>query len=116
MDPDIVRLCLTFGAGVAGVAAGWAGMRVQIRRNTKDIAGLRRDVDKITGNPAGLPVYVRRDECAARTNEIREEIGGLRREFKTQGRRLVGLQSFARHLLTKEGLSLSEVNDILDGG
>ena len=116
MDPDTVRLCLTFAAGVAGVAAGWAGMRGRIRRNAKDIAGLRRDVNKITGNPTGLPVYIRRDECATQTSGIKEEIGALADRFAMQDRRLTGLQNFARYLLiTKEGLSLTEVNDMLNG-
>ena len=110
-----MRLCLTFGAGAAGVAAGWAGMRVQVRRNTGDIGHLQKVVKKLTGNPTGLPVYIRRDECEARTGEMGEKVNVLATEVEAQNRQLSEVQNFARYMLTKEGLTLGEVNEILGG-
>ncbi len=99
----IIHMVLTFGAGVIGVAVGWGGMRFQIRRNTKDIATLRKDFNSITGTPAGIPVYMRREECQMHNGDV------------AYLKRAVGsLQNVARWLLVnKEKMDLAEANELL---
>lgn len=102
----ILQLVMSGGSGMAGVLMAFVVLRIQVRRNTKDIKHLRKDVDQITGAPTGEPVYVRRDECAKQTKQMAVEIS-------TVSSKVDGLQRYARHQLTKDGMTLDKVNEIL---
>lgn len=102
----ILQLVMSGGSGVLGVGVAFAMLRMRVGGNSKAIKVLRSDVDQITGKPAGLPVFVRRDECETQTTQMTKELSIV-------STKVDGLQRYARHQLTKDGLSLSEVNEIL---
>jgi len=102
----ILQLAMTFGSGALGVAVMWGTLRAKVHRNLSDIKSLRSDVNKITGNPTGPPVFVRRDECSAQTKRMNAELA-------TVSDKVDGLQRYARHQLTKAGVPLDKVNEIL---
>lgn len=99
---SIYQLIMSGGSGMGGVLAAYVVMRIQVRRNTKDIKGLRGDVNSITGTPTGEPVYIKRNECHAQMKEL-----------TTMRSAVEGLQRYARHQLTKDGMTLDKVNAIL---
>lgn len=92
-----LQLVMSGGSGMLGVVVAFVTMRLQVRRNTKNISHLRSDFNKITGAPTGLPVYARRDEVTALNDKV------------------AGLQRYARYQLTKNGMPLNEVNELLGG-
>lgn len=103
MDMNVLQLVLTAGVGIVGVAVGYGGVKVQVRRNTHDISGLRKDMNQVTGNPSGEPVFMRRTECVAHGAQI-----------TVMEKKLTALMSFARHVLTTDKkMTLQQVNEIL---
>lgn len=103
MDVNVLQLILTAVIGLAGVAVGYGGVKVQVRRNTYDIAGLRKDMNVITGSPSGRSVYVPRAECET-----------FSADREAMERKLSALMNFARHVLTTDKkMSLQRVNEIL---
>lgn len=56
-------------------------------------------------------------QCNARHSALDDKIGMIDQRTRSHGKALSGLQNFARWMLAKkEGLSLSEVNKIINGG
>ena len=106
MDISFVSAAISFVSGVLGVGVAWGGLRVGVKNNTDDIIELKRDFDALTGQPAGEPVYIRRVECDDKQNDMSKQIETLKAASH-------GIEKYARYMLTKDGLSLSEVNDIL---
>ena len=114
MDSDVLRRAPPYLMGLLGVAAGYGGVRLQVRMNRDNIAALQNDFNVLVGNPTGTPAFVPREECARQTTEMARKINTLSIASREQGQRLTGLSNFARYVLTKQqGLTLAEVNEIL---
>ncbi len=119
MEFDFKTL-LTFCSGLLGVAAGYGALRARAAANAKGLEKLKKSWNAFHGqgtNPGAEPMYVRRTECKERTDRIESSIGVLDETVTTQAESIQRLENFARwQLTTKEGLSLSEANDILENG
>ena len=102
----ILQLAMTFGSGVLGVGVTFATLRAKAHRNSTDIKGVRSDVDMITGNPVGRPVFILRDECKKQVEVMTGELTAL-------SAKIDGFQRYARYQLSKDGMSLTEVNELL---
>lgn len=119
MEFDLKTL-LTFFSGLLGVAAGYGALRARALANAKALNKLQKSWNAFHGqgtNPGADPVYIRRTECKETRDRIENSIGALDETVTTQGECIQRLENFARwQLTTKEGLSLSEANDILENG
>ena len=116
VDLNLLQLLLTFIAGLLGVAVGFGALRNQVKTNMKDIRHLKDQWIAFGGNPGGDPVYIKRGECVERHKLLTKELKSIKEQNDKQVRATAGLQNFARWLLTKkEGLSITEVDQIING-
>jgi hypothetical protein len=91
-------------AGALGVAVGWGALRTRVNRAEKDITELKDDKVWTT-------------QCTALHGALNVKVEKLSVKADNHGKALGGLQNFARWILAKkEGLSLTEVNKIINGG
>lgn len=101
------------------LVGGWiayGSVRNQVETSAREIDKLRKAFLELTGNPGNDPAYIKRSECVERTKIIGEQIEHVKKKIDNQGRAIKGFENFARYFLTKrEGLSLVEVEKILNG-
>ena len=110
-----------------GIVVAWERMKATDRKHDERLAGhdaelanLQGSVSIIVGTATEPPLFIRRLACEANRAECavvkHAELEQLHAELESQGRRLDGVQNFARWYLTHESkLSLSEVNKIING-
>lgn len=114
----ILRFGLPVIVALVAGAAIWGAVRNQVRNNTKEISELRGSYHAlmgIGGNPEGKPLFVRTGECAETVERIKGQFEHIKEKIDRQSGSLKGMQSFARYMLTKEGLPLEKVNEIVNG-
>lgn len=100
---------ITLGVGIVGVAVGWGVLKTRVSRNEETLHKLRHEWREFHGgNPDREPSYIKRIECETRHAE-------LCKKLDDHGKALKGMQNFARHLLTQQGLPLDRVNEIVNG-
>jgi hypothetical protein len=115
-DISLWQIILPIVFAVAGAATAYGMMRNQVRVNKRAIGHLYEDVKKITGDGGEEgPMFVIRRECDVHRMTIGERVDDVKTELQTHGDRLKGIESFARWVLTKEGLPLDKVNEIMNG-
>ena len=99
-------------------AAIWGAIRNQVRTNAREISELRGSYNTlmgIGGNPNTGPLFVRTGECAKTVKEFNQQFEHIKVKIDRQTKSLKGMQNFARYVLTKEGLPLAKVNEIVNG-
>lgn len=112
---QILQAMIPFMAVLVGAAIAYGALRNQVKTITKELAELQKGWSKLVGNPGGNPAYIKRSECNEKTEAISEKIGHLVKKIDSQGGNIKSFQNFARYMLTKEGLTIVEVEEILNG-
>lgn len=114
----LLRFVFPLIVAVAAAAAIWGAVRNQVKTNAREISELRGSYNTIMGvgsNPGQSPLFVSTGSCESNVRRIEERLGYVERKIDRQTRSLKGMQSYARFMLTKEGLPLEKINEIVDG-
>lgn len=99
-----LHIAVPLVTGILGVAVGWGVFKTRMTHAEKAITELKEH-------------KVWDTQCRAQHTEFAGKIKKLNTASEGHGKALSGLQNFARWVLTKkEGLSLPEVNRIINGG
>lgn len=103
-------------AVLVGAAVAYGALKGQVKTSAREITELQKSWSALIGNPGDEPAYIKRGECDQRTLVIGEQIEHIKKKIDRQGKATKSLENFARYMLIrKEGLSIVEVEDILNG-
>ena len=115
---QLAQVFISGGAGLVGVGIGIGIFKRDIKQIKKDISGIMRKQDVLRGeNDGKVPLYVPFGECLdfrSRCVGIKEgKFAILTDEMKDHHSSIKALENFARWWMQKEGLTISEINNIL---
>ena len=113
---DFIQALITFGAGLLGVGVGYGGLKEKIKSNSRRILKVEKNWKTLQGGVGNLPTYISRNECETQQVNVRNELGHIKRKVEKCEHAIGGLQNYARYQLNKEGLTLVEINKIINGG
>lgn len=114
----IIQALISTGAGILGVGVGIGIFKGTIKQLKSDLSDVITKQEILrTGFDGGLPLFMTRTTCERmredcslgrnkQTDTIVDEIAGHTRVIKN-------LDNFARWWMQKEGLRISEINEIL---
>jgi hypothetical protein len=116
---QVAQVFISGGAGLLGVGIGIGMFKSTVKQIRKDIAGIMRkqDILRGEGNGKGIPLFVPFGECStsrSRCVNIKEgKFELIASEMKEHHSSIKALENFARWWMQKEGLTISEINNIL---
>jgi len=113
---DWVGTAVTFLAAFGGVAVGYGIIKARVDSNKEDIGVLWQKYSTIMGEGGKDPIFVRERDCDKRVGVMQSSIMAIGDKVIEQGRSLKGLQNFARHWMQREGMTIVEINRIINGG
>jgi hypothetical protein len=106
----------TVGIAVLGVAASYGAMSWRVRDSEKAIRAVGKALETLEkqwtefhGTATSTSRYIPRAACDATHRELGEAMRSMARDVR-------GLDNFARWAMTKQGLSVAEINTILEDG
>ena len=112
------QIFISGGTGLLGVGIGIGVFKSTVKQIRKDILGIMRKQDVLRGeNDGKAPLYVPFGECLdyrSRCVGIKEgKFTILTDGMKDHHSSIKALDNFARWWMQKEGLTISEINNIL---
>lgn len=112
---------ITFAGVLIGAGIAWGALKAWVKTNTAKVNKIEKSLAAFHGttteNPGAQPMYIRRSECDKKSGEIQDAVGNLADTVFDQGSSIDRLVNHARwQLTTKENMSLSEANEILENG
>lgn len=118
-DLDLaIQIGIPVGVGLISFAVGWGIRQNQVIVNKENIKKLWDNWDDLRGSKTGgAPLFINRSECSEISKDLKNEICKVKKSVEEQAKELNKVQNFARwFLIEKEGMSLKEVNEVLNGG
>jgi len=106
---------ITFFSAFGGVAVGYGIIKSQVSTNEKNIEKIWSRYAKIMGENGSDPIFVRNRDCDKRVNAMQSTLLSVSEKVVDQGKSLMGLQNFARHWMQREGMTILEINRIING-
>ena len=109
------------GSVLLGAGVAWATLKAWVKSNTAKVNKIEKSLAAFHGttteNPGAQPMYIRRTECEKTSGELKDSLKQISDTVTGQANSIERVINHARwQLTTKEGLSLSEANDILENG
>lgn len=111
-----IGTAVTFIAAFGGVAVGYGIIKTQVSSNKEDIGALWQKYSTIMGEGGKDPLFVRERDCDKRVGAMQSSIMAIGDKVIEQGKSLRGIQNFARHWMQREGMTIVEINKIINGG
>lgn len=111
-----VGTAITFIAAFGGVAVGYGIIKTQVSSNKEDIKTLWQRYGTIMGENGKEPLFVRDRDCTRRVDAMGNSIASIVEKVVEQGKSIKGIQNFARHWMQREGMTIVEINRIINGG
>ena len=108
-----MEIAIHFGIPVAAVLFGaytaWLRIGAKVKDHDDKLARLERSCEIVTGTATQAPIFIRRSECAHLHDSLNSVVDQLAKSVQ-------GLQNYALwHLTSKEGLSLAQAKEIING-
>lgn len=119
---QVAQIFISGGAGLLGVGIGIGMFKSTVKQIRKDISTIikKQDVLRGTNDGKGEPLFVPMTECL--TERVRclktkdDKFGLISSEMKEHHSSIRALENFARWWMQKEGLTIGEINSILNKG
>lgn len=117
---QIIQMAISGGAGLLGVGIGIGMFKSTIKQVKDDVLYLRRRQARLRGEDnGGVPVFVTRDSCIKNRDDCMSVANGKMQlvcdDLLAHTKSIKSLDNFARWWMQKEGLLISEINQILSG-
>ena len=109
------------GSVLLGAGIAWATLKAWVKANTAKVNKIEKSLaafhGQTTEHPGAQPRYIRRAECEKTSGELKENLSKMAETVTGQANSIERVINHARwQLTTKEGMSLSEANEILENG
>lgn len=120
-EPNFINYAISAIAGAFGVGVTWGTMMIKFRQQESRITKVEDRQARLRGEMnGGTPVYMPQTTCA----DLRVHCHGdsertaleLAQEVVDHSRSIRALENFARWWMQKEGLNITQINDILGVG
>lgn len=108
------NVLVTAIAGLLGVGVGFGGLRGIIVRNTLDLIKLETRVDSQEEEHKNK--FVPKAECIVTHEAVKTALDNLDKTVKKQQHTQRRFENFALYQLTKDGMSLSDAQTVLENG
>jgi len=105
-------------SALIGAGAAYGVLRQSVKANSGEVILLRKRLAALhgEGQPNSLPVYMTRRECTVTTSKLANDLSALRAQVDESNKLIGRVSNWVRwHLATEKKLSLSEIDDILNG-
>jgi hypothetical protein len=111
---EISSTLISAASGILGVAVAFGGLKALVGRNTKDVNRLQQDIDTLDDEHEKR--FVPKSECTLTHEGVKSAMSDLDESVKKQRNAQRRFENFALYQLTKDGMSLSEAQGVLENG
>jgi hypothetical protein len=100
--------------GLLGVGVGFGALRAIVVRNTSDVKKLRQDIEDQDYEHEKR--FVPKSECSITHDGVKNALSDLDESVRKQQNAQRRFENFALYQLTKDGMSLSDAQGVLENG
>lgn len=117
---EVYQAAISGGVGILGVGIGVGVFKATIKQIIEDIREIKRKQSVLRGGEAGdLPIYMTRLTCGdfrqACFKTIADKLEDVDESITEHHECIKGLNNFARWFMQKEGATMKEINETLNG-
>jgi hypothetical protein len=111
---EISSALVSAATGILGVAVTFGALRAYVFRNTADVKKLRKDIED--QDDEHEKKFVPKSECALTHAGVKSALADLDANVTKQQNAQRRFENFALYQLTKDGMSLSDAQGVLENG
>lgn len=118
-DILVINALVSAGAGLFGVGVGWGIIKTRLNQISENVKRIQQRQARLRGEDnGGLPLYVTRDTCLTLRDGcgrgVDEKMVAINANIAAHTSQINGLTNFARWFLQDKGLTINEINKILE--